>query len=737
LSGKTAAVASVVVLPAYHETETAAEREPSLVLLIGLDGRIVGALGDTSALTGFDTPELLGRPAVDVLKRAGIAIDLSHPGVWAIVTNEHVLEVRFAHARVTDPIAGVLVLRDATRPSLASQVCVDELLLRQLPGVTWTTNRELVITHALGQMERNLGMSAEQVVGLSITEFARTREPTDPAIVAHHAALRGERSTLLYELRDRWYDVSVEPLRDEDGDIIGTIGAAVDATSRTRLEHVATERQGELVRTLQRNVSLLEATFDATADGLLVVDRSGKVVAYNKRFAAMWHIPTAIVDRRDDRELLAFVTDQLEDGQTFLDGVSSLYEQPEAESLDRLRFKDGTVFERYSRPQWISDRIEGRVWSFRDVTDAERALRHARFLSEASRLLTSLELGAALDGVARLAVAEVADACTVDVEVDGKTRRIASVARDPAISTPAPYPASVLAGGTWVGDVAGRAQICVPLTAIHATGILGALTVTVRGATMSVHDTELFQELARRCTAALENASLHRRREEEIRAREEFLAVVAHEFLGPLTTLNLTMDAFHDGLVQPEKLEATTTREIHRMQSFVDEMLDAGRLRAGTLRFQLETVDLVAVTRSVAERMSMEVARSGSTLTIEAPPQLVGRWDGSRVDQLVTNLLSNALKFGRGRPIQITISTRDDLAILEVTDHGIGIAPEVRTSIFEPFARAIPFRQYGGLGLGLYIVRRIVESLDGRIAVKSVPGESSTFSVELPLEPKR
>lgn len=733
-----ALVASVVVLPAHHETEiTAAEQEPSLVLLIGMDGRIVGALGDTAALTGFDAAELVSRPVVEVMKRAGISLDLARPGLWSLTTNEHVIEVRFAHVRVSDTIGGVLLLRDTTRPTQESEICVDELMLRQLPGVTWTTNRDMVITHALGQMERNLGISADQVIGMSITEFARTREPSDPAIVAHRAALRGERSELLYELRDRWYDVSVEPLRDADGEIIGAIGSAVDSTARTRLEHAATERQAELVRSLQRNLSLLEATFDATADGLLVVDRTGKVIAYNKRFAAMWHIPTAIVDRRDDRELLQFVSDQLEDSSTFLDSVQSLYEQPEAESLDRLRFKDGSVFERYSRPQWISDRIEGRVWSFRDVTESERALRYARFLSEASRLLTSLELSAALDSVARLAVADVADGCTIEVEVNGKTQRIASVARDPAISTPTSYPPSVRAGGTWVGDVAGRAQICVPLAAIHATGILGALTVTVRGATLSAQDTELFEELARRCTAALENASLHRRREEEIRAREEFLAVIAHEFLGPLTTLNLTMEAFRDGLVQPEKLEAMTTREIRRMQSFVDEMLDAGRLRAGTLRFQLEAVDLVGVVRAAAERMSMEVARSGSTLTIEAPAQVIGRWDGTRVDQLVTNLLSNALKFGRGKPIQIAVSTRNGTAILEVTDHGIGIAPEVRTSIFEPFARAIPSRQYGGLGLGLYIVRRIVESLGGRISVASVPSESSTFTVELPLEPQR
>jgi PAS domain S-box-containing protein len=119
-------------------------------------------------------------------------------------------------------------------------------------------------------------------------------------------------------------------------------------------------------------LSLLRATLESTADGLLVVDTEGKIVRFNRKFVEMWRIPESIVASRDDNEALNFVLDQLKEPERFLKRVRELYGHPESQAYDWLEFKDGRVFERYSQPQSVAGKVVGRVWSFRDVTDRAR-----------------------------------------------------------------------------------------------------------------------------------------------------------------------------------------------------------------------------------------------------------------------------------------------------------------------------------------------------------------------------
>ncbi|MDI1477312.1 GAF domain-containing sensor histidine kinase [Polyangium sp. y55x31] len=229
-----------------------------------------------------------------------------------------------------------------------------------------------------------------------------------------------------------------------------------------------------------------------------------------------------------------------------------------------------------------------------------------------------------------------------------------------------------------------------------------------------------------------------RQLQEAVRLRDEFLSIASHELRTPIASLQLMVQALTRGVVSPTP-EATlrafglAERQIARLTRLVEELLEVSRIQAGRLSFQFESLDLVAVVREVVQRFEIEFARVRCPLSFRFHQPVMGFWDRSKLEQVVTNLLSNALKFGAGKPIEITVEEAPPgIGRLVVTDHGIGIPPDRIARIFERFERAVPAQAYGGLGLGLYIVRSIVDALGGTVRAESVLGSGSTFTVELP-----
>jgi len=169
----------------------------------------------------------------------------------------------------------------------------------------------------------------------------------------------------------------------------------------------------------------------------------------------------------------------------------------------------------------------------------------------------------------------------------------------------------------------------------------------------------------------------------------------------------------------------------------VEDMLDIARIRTGRLVIEPGRVDAVALTREVLERLSPHLAEAGTPATLEAPEQLEAEWDRFRIEQVLTNLLTNAMRYGDGKPVAVTLLSQGERVLLSVRDQGLGIAKESHERIFNRFERAISANDVSGLGLGLFICRQLVEAHGGHIWVESEGlGQGSTFFVALPVSPK-
>ncbi|MFL5343717.1 MAG: ATP-binding protein [Hyalangium sp.] len=403
-------------------------------------------------------------------------------------------------------------------------------------------------------------------------------------------------------------------------------------------EALEKERQGleqrvhERTRELAHSLSLLHSSLESTADGLLVVDRLGRITAMNQRFAQLWGIPRSSLESGDDTRALAVAQDQVADPKGFLSRVAYLYEHPELESEDEIALKDGRVFERFSRPQRLGEEIIGRVWSFRDVTLRRRA--------EAER------------------------------------------------------------------------------------------------------DRLLVEESRARQTA--EEAS--RKAHEALGLRDEFLAIAAHEMKTPLTSMKAQVQHLErllarepTGSGQDSRLRsvlAATSRQLRRLQILDEQLLDITRLTLGRLELRYEPLDFQEFLQEQLEQNAEAASKATSELRLECAGPIPGAWDRLRLEQIVGNLISNAIKFGAGKPITLRLDARGDRVRLQVIDSGIGIAVEDHRRIFERLERAVDSRHYGGLGMGLWIVRQSVEALGGDITVESAPGQGATFTVELPRMPQ-
>ncbi len=411
------------------------------------------------------------------------------------------------------------------------------------------------------------------------------------------------------------------------------------------------------------------------------------------------------------------------------------------------------------------------------VADLQRAENGLRLLAEAGAVLgSSLDYRTTLANVARLAVPSLADWCVVSLLMNGELQRVAVSHRDPEKqrileelehrypAATSPYPVwRVLRTGepelvpevteeilrertvdaahmAMIREAGVRSYMVIPME--MSGQMIGAIAFVSVNRSYDAQDLALGKEIAGRAAIAIDNARLHHGAQAANKAKSDFLAVMSHELRTPLSAITGYADLLEAGI--PEPVTARQREQVSRIKlrandllHTIEEILAFSRLEVGQEHFRFEMVDLGEIVRDAAGFAEPLAREKGLAFHATWPPRTIPVWtDPNKVRQILHDLLSNAVKFTERGEVTLDAKVQDGTALLTIGDTGIGIAPEHRERIFDPFyqvAEALT-REKGGTGIGLAVARRLAQHLGGEITVWSEPGKGSAFTVKLPSE---
>jgi PAS domain S-box-containing protein len=489
---------------------------------------------------------------------------------------------------------------------------------------------------------------------------------------------------------------------------------------------------------------LLQAILDSTADGMLVVDNQGGTLYANRRFAEMWRIPGELLATRSDDKLLAFVLDQLVDPDAFLAKVRELY-QTSREDLDTLHFKDGRVFERYSRPLEEDGQLAGRLWSFRDVTQARRA---GEATQEAEAKYRTL-----IEQIPAITYIDAVQGPQTTLYISPQTETILGYTPedwfdDPALLSKRIHPDD---RDRWKEEIARIEHSGEPYFLEYRILTRDDRVVWVHDRSVLLRDEQgrprFWQGVMFDITDRKEaEARLEKLWQQELEAgqrlraldemKNTFLQAVSHELRTPLTTIlggALTLERLRDQLSSEETDDllrrlAANAKKLNRLLS---DLLDLDRLARGILEPKLQEADVGGLVEGILEESKDLLGDRQIHADVES---VVLGVEPAKVERIVENLLANTARHTpQDTPIWVRVAAREDGALIVVEDAGPGIPERVRQTIFEPFQQLGGAQTHKpGVGIGLSLVARFAELHGGRAWVEERPGGGASFHVFLP-----
>jgi|WetSurMetagenome_2_1015567.scaffolds.fasta_scaffold01619_3 PAS domain S-box-containing protein len=480
-------------------------------------------------------------------------------------------------------------------------------IFEESPFPMLMTAKDFVITSANCAFCNIIGYSEEELKSFTFRNFTHPdyiseNEISLMKLVSGEIPIyHTEKRYICKEGKIIWGSTTISIIHNEKNEVQFFLVMVEDITSRKESQSI-----------LDKSFSLVKATLESTADGLLVVDTDGKIVQFNQKFTEMWRIPEEVLDTGEDSEALGFVMSQLSDPESFMENVKHLYAEPESETSDLLEFKDGRYFERYSQPQKINGKSVGRVWSFRDITEKKKA------------------------------------------EKD--------------------------------------------------------------------------------LIAAKEKA------EESDRLKTAFLHNVSHEIRTPMNAIiGFTALLNESGLTEAERNQYAEIifQSGNQLLSIINDIVDISNIETGQTKVNINPLNINLMLKSLNDQFSIkerspEVVLNLKIIQNDNKPDLLT--DGTKLIQVLSNLLNNAIKFTAKGSIGFGYQYKEGFVEFFVNDSGIGIPHEHHNKIFDRFYQvdgAIS-RQFGGTGLGLSICKAYVELLGGKIWFESEPGEGTSFFFTVP-----
>jgi PAS domain S-box-containing protein len=465
---------------------------------------------------------------------------------------------------------------------------------------------------------------------------------------------------------------------------------------------------------------MMRATLESTTNGILVTDGAGRITGFNEKYVEMWRIPRELLDARAYEPLRKAASQQLKDPEGFIARIHEIEASSLPESFDVLEFADGRVFERYSKLQSIEDRNVGRVWSFSDITERNRAeivsQRLAAIVNSSDDAIVGKDLNSIVtswnSGAERIFGYSASEMIGTSImrlippdhhgEEDQILARIRAGERMDPIET-----VRVAKDGRLL-------DVSITVSPIRdATG-------TVVGASKIARDISERKRAEEKLQAAKISA------ERANQAKDDFMAVLSHELRTPLTPALAAASylAEHEDLPPQLREEVTAIRRNVQFEArLIDDLLDLTRITRGKLQLHHEAVDAHRLVQNALTIVHEDIVRKELDVVADLAASEHYLWvDPIRIQQVFWNLLNNAVKFtpSRGR---ITVRTANDEGrfAFEITDTGVGIEPDHQARIFNAFEQGEVsiIRQFGGLGLGLTISQTLLRLHGGTISVRS------------------